>query len=130
MTSPSLAIGSGNCSYRGGLPRVCKTAASIVAPLRPNLVPSILRLVYSADCFSHVVNTYAIVQSLHCCYAGMLEESARQCDTALTLAPGNYQFRSCAWSFMELGRFDRARDFLQVDAGSEWVKDAIPFTVA
>jgi len=59
-------------------------------------------------------------------YAGMLEESARQCDTALTLAPGNYQFRSCAWSFMELGKFDRARDFLQVDAGSEWVKDAIP----
>ena len=42
-------------------------------------------------------------------YAGMLEESARQCDTALTLAPGNYQFRSCAWAFMELGQFDRAR---------------------
>jgi TolB-like protein len=34
-------------------------------------------------------------------YAGMLEESARQCDTALTLAPGNYSFRSCAWAFME-----------------------------
>ena len=59
-------------------------------------------------------------------YAGMLEESARQCDTALTLAPGNYQFRSCAWAFMELGRFDRARDFIQVDAGSEWAKDAVP----
>ena len=38
-------------------------------------------------------------------YAGMLEESVRQCDTALTLAPGNYQFRSCAWAFMELGQF-------------------------
>jgi tetratricopeptide (TPR) repeat protein len=59
-------------------------------------------------------------------YAGMLEESARQCDTGLTLAPGNHLFRSCAWAFMELGKFDRARDFLQVDAGSEWVKDAIP----
>ncbi len=53
-------------------------------------------------------------------YAGMLEESARQCDTALTLAPGNYQFRSCAWAFMELGRVDRAYDFIQLDAGSEW----------
>ncbi len=59
-------------------------------------------------------------------YAGMLEESARQCDTALTLAPGNYQFRSCAWAFMELGRFDRARDFIQLDAGSEWANYATP----
>ena len=59
-------------------------------------------------------------------YAGMLEESTRQCDTALTLAPGNYQFRSCAWAFMELGRFDRARDFIQLDAGSEWANYAIP----
>ncbi len=59
-------------------------------------------------------------------YAGMLEESARQCDTALTLAPGNYSFRSCAWAFMELGRFDRARDFVQLDAGSEWASYATP----
>ena len=59
-------------------------------------------------------------------YAGMLEESARQCDTALTLAPGNYQFRSCAWAFMELGKFDRARDFIQLDAGSEWANYVTP----
>jgi TolB-like protein len=59
-------------------------------------------------------------------YAGMLEESARQCDTAITLAPGNYSFRSCAWAFMELGRFDRARDFIQLDAGSEWANYATP----
>jgi|KBSMisStaDraftv2_1062788.scaffolds.fasta_scaffold10964_2 serine/threonine protein kinase/TolB-like protein len=59
-------------------------------------------------------------------YAGMLEESARQCDTAITLAPGNYQFRSCAWAFMELGRFDRARDFIKLDAGSEWANYVTP----
>jgi eukaryotic-like serine/threonine-protein kinase len=59
-------------------------------------------------------------------YAGMLEESARQCDTALTLAPGNYSFRSCAWAFMELGKFDRARDFIQLDAGTEWANYATP----
>jgi tetratricopeptide (TPR) repeat protein len=59
-------------------------------------------------------------------YAGMLEESARQCDTALTLAPGNYAFRSCAWSFMELSKFDRARDFIELDAGSEWANYATP----
>ncbi len=59
-------------------------------------------------------------------YAGMLEESARQCDTALTLAPANYSFRSCAWAFMELGQFERAYDFIQLDAGSEWANYITP----
>jgi len=59
-------------------------------------------------------------------YAGMLEESARECDTALALDRGNYQFRSCAWSFMELGKFDRAMNFVQLDAGSEWFASNVP----
>ncbi|MGH9536340.1 MAG: hypothetical protein ACRD3H_00365, partial [Terriglobales bacterium] len=59
-------------------------------------------------------------------YAGMLEEASRQCDTALTLAPGNYQFRSCAWVFMELGKFERAREYIQLDAGSEWASYVMP----
>jgi eukaryotic-like serine/threonine-protein kinase len=53
-------------------------------------------------------------------YAGMQEESARECDTALELSPGNYQFRSCAFGFMELGQTQRAEDFVRLDAGSEW----------
>jgi TolB-like protein/Tfp pilus assembly protein PilF len=53
-------------------------------------------------------------------YAGMLEEAARQCDVALSLAPGDYQSRSCAWVFMYLGQFDKAHEFIQLDAGSEW----------
>ena len=53
-------------------------------------------------------------------YAGMLEEATHECDTALALDPGNYLFRSCAWTFMELGKTDRARDFVRLDAGSEW----------
>jgi hypothetical protein len=56
----------------------------------------------------------------------MLEESARECDTALALDRGNYQFRSCTWPFMELSKFDRARDFLQLDAGSEWANYVTP----
>jgi eukaryotic-like serine/threonine-protein kinase len=59
-------------------------------------------------------------------YGGMLEESARECDAALALDPGNYQFRSCTWPFMELSKFDRARDFLQLDAGSEWANYVTP----
>jgi serine/threonine protein kinase/TolB-like protein/thioredoxin-like negative regulator of GroEL len=60
-------------------------------------------------------------------YAGMLEDSARQCETALALAPGNFQFRSCAWAFMELGQFDKTRQFMQLDAGSEWAHWLTPY---
>ena len=53
-------------------------------------------------------------------YAGMQEESARQCDTALAIDPGDYLFRSCAWAFLQLGKSNRAMDYVRLDAGSEW----------
>ena len=53
-------------------------------------------------------------------YAGMLEKSTKECDAALALDPGNYQFRSCAWAFMELGNTTRAMDYVNLDLGSEW----------
>ncbi len=59
-------------------------------------------------------------------YAGMLEQAAAECDTALALDPGNYVFRSCAWAFMELGKTDRAADFIRLDAGSEWAAYITP----
>jgi serine/threonine protein kinase len=59
-------------------------------------------------------------------YAGMLEDSTRECDKALALDPGNWQFRSCTWAFMELGETTRARDFIRTDAGSEWASYAMP----
>ena len=55
-------------------------------------------------------------------YGGMLEESAHECDTALSLDPGNYRYRSCSLTFEQLGNYPRAMEFLQLDAGSEWVK--------
>jgi eukaryotic-like serine/threonine-protein kinase len=55
-------------------------------------------------------------------YMGFLEDSMRECDTALTLDPGSYLYRSCAWSFMEAGKLERAADFLRLDAGSEWAQ--------
>ncbi len=59
-------------------------------------------------------------------YAGMLEQSTNECNTALALDPGNYTFRSCAWAFMELGKTARARDFVRLDAGSEWAAYVTP----
>jgi eukaryotic-like serine/threonine-protein kinase len=57
-------------------------------------------------------------------YAGLLEESTRECDTALRLDPGNAQFRSCNVAFQELGKTERGRDFVNLDAGSEWANFA------
>jgi len=54
-------------------------------------------------------------------YGGAIEESAHECDTALALDPGNYTFRSCVFTFDQLGNYTRAGEFLQLDAGSEWM---------
>jgi serine/threonine protein kinase/Tfp pilus assembly protein PilF len=54
-------------------------------------------------------------------YGGVLDESGRECDTALSLDPGNYQLRSCSISFDQQGNYARAMDFLQLDIGSRWV---------
>jgi serine/threonine protein kinase len=59
-------------------------------------------------------------------YAGMLEEATNECNTAIGLDPANYIFRSCAWAFMELGKTDRAADFIRLDAGSEWAAYVAP----
>jgi TolB-like protein len=59
-------------------------------------------------------------------YAGMLQQAANECNTALALDPGNYGFRSCAWAFMEMGNPERAADFVRLDAGSEWAAYATP----
>jgi TolB-like protein len=60
-------------------------------------------------------------------YAGMQEQSTRECNSARSLDPGNFNFRSCAWAFMELGQTDRAMDFVHLDAGSEWAAWATPY---
>ncbi|MGA7220082.1 MAG: hypothetical protein WBX38_17330 [Candidatus Sulfotelmatobacter sp.] len=54
-------------------------------------------------------------------YGGMLDESAHDCETALSVDPGNYQLRSCSITFVELGNYARATDFLKLDTGSQWV---------
>jgi TolB-like protein len=58
-------------------------------------------------------------------YGGAVEESARECEVALSLDSGNFGLRSCAFTFDQLGNYARAMDFLQLDAGSEWASGSI-----
>jgi eukaryotic-like serine/threonine-protein kinase len=64
--------------------------------------------------FAHFTLSYVLR------YAGLSKEAAQECLTAVRLDPGNYQFRSCASVFFATGEYERARDFLKLDAGSEW----------
>jgi eukaryotic-like serine/threonine-protein kinase len=59
-------------------------------------------------------------------YAGFLEDATRECDAALHLDPGNFSFRSCAWAFLYMGNTERAREYVQLDAGSEWASWIMP----
>jgi len=56
-------------------------------------------------------------------YGGAVEESAHECEAALTLDPGNFGLRSCAFTFDQLGNYARAMEFLQLDAGSMWASN-------
>jgi TolB-like protein len=64
--------------------------------------------------FAHFTLSYVVR------YAGLSKEAMDECNTATRLDPGNYQFRSCGMPFFSTGNFDRARDFLNLDSGSEW----------
>jgi len=118
------------------------TALERALSLDPNLINAAAQLVVNRIDRGELTKAYEAAQALvkrrpenaqaHFAmsyamrYAGLLEQAAKECDTAMTLDSANYQFRSCAWAFMELGRTERAAQFLQLDAGSEWVNYATP----
>jgi eukaryotic-like serine/threonine-protein kinase len=60
-------------------------------------------------------------------YAGMLPESTDECRAARQLDPGNFNFRSCAFAFLEMGKGDEAMDFVRLDQGTEWAAWVIPY---
>ena len=63
-------------------------------------------------------------------YGGLLEESARECEQAVSRDPTNPLFRSCATPLMLLGRYDRALDYVRLDSGSELVDGAHTFDLS
>jgi len=53
-------------------------------------------------------------------YAGRLDEAQSECDKALAIGAGNFNYRTCALAFAEAGKSARAMEYLNLDAGSEW----------
>ena len=66
------------------------------------------------DAMAHFALSYVLR------YAGLLDESAHECDSALALDRANYQIRSCSGVFAQLGEPQRAMEFVRLDAGSEY----------
>jgi len=104
--------------------------------LDPNLIDAASQLIINRTDRGEIGNAYAEASALvkrrpdspraHFAlsyvlrYAGLLGESANECDIALALDRGNYQNRSCSWTFMQLGQAQKAMEFVRLDAGSEW----------
>jgi hypothetical protein len=75
---------------------------------------------HNAD--AHYVLSYALR------YAGRLEESARSCEKTWSLDPSTLM-RSCAYTYIHLSNYDRAREFARQAQGSEWEARALYSTL-
>jgi eukaryotic-like serine/threonine-protein kinase len=60
---------------------------------------------------------YALAYVLR--YGGLIEESVRECDAALALDPWERRLRTCGLAVVQKGDYDHAREYFQLDAGSE-----------
>jgi DNA-binding winged helix-turn-helix (wHTH) protein/TolB-like protein len=64
----------------------------------------------------HLVHSYVLW------YAGLLQESANECEKTRSLDAGTTDLAACANIFIALGRYDRAREYLQLQSGTEYEK--------
>jgi DNA-binding winged helix-turn-helix (wHTH) protein/TolB-like protein len=62
----------------------------------------------------HLVYSYVLW------YGGLLNDAARECEKARSLDAGTTDLPSCGNVFMALGRYERAREYLQLYSGSEY----------
>jgi TolB-like protein/tetratricopeptide (TPR) repeat protein len=133
-------------AYGGGGEAMFKRSVSAyerALALDPNLVVAASQLITNRTERGELQNSYAEALALvnrwpdssraHFAlsyvlrYAGLLEESARECDIALNLDPGDSALRSCCWSYMRLGRPQKAMKFIELDRGSEWGARVTPY---
>ena len=64
----------------------------------------------------HLVYSYVLW------YGGLLNDAARECEKARALDAGTTDLATCGNIFMALGRYERAREYLQLYSGSEYEK--------
>jgi DNA-binding winged helix-turn-helix (wHTH) protein/TolB-like protein len=62
----------------------------------------------------HLVHSYVLW------YAGLLDQAANECEKTRSLDAGTTDLAACAYVFMGLGRYDRAREYLQLQSGAEF----------
>ncbi len=55
-------------------------------------------------------------------YAGLLQDAERECDAAFELDSLDAGNRSCGTPFILDGKFRRAMDFINLDAGTDWAR--------
>jgi len=124
----------------GGEAAFQKSNAALAHALRldPNLLSAAVRLIENSVERGDLVKAYKDADALvkryprspaaHSAlayilrYAGLLDEAGRECETALSLDPGNFGLRSCSLAFYEAGNPSRGLAFLQLDAGSDYFK--------
>jgi DNA-binding winged helix-turn-helix (wHTH) protein/TolB-like protein/Tfp pilus assembly protein PilF len=64
----------------------------------------------------HLVHSYVLW------YAGLLDEAASECEKARSIDAGTTDLASCGHLFMALGKYDRAREYFQLQSGTEYEK--------
>jgi serine/threonine protein kinase len=124
--------------FGGGLPvaQQARAAAQRAVEIDPNLISATTQLVVleseagqldvAYDQAQRALRRHPESGSAHFAasyvlrYAGLFEEAARECDTALGLDPTNYLFRSCAITLEMIGQYNRAMDFARLDLGTNF----------
>ena len=54
--------------------------------------------------------------------AGLLEESSSECEKTRSIDAGTTDLASCGYVFMASGKYDRAREYFQLQSGNDYEK--------
>jgi DNA-binding winged helix-turn-helix (wHTH) protein/TolB-like protein len=65
----------------------------------------------------HLVHSYVLWS------AGLMDEAASECEKTRSLDPGTTDLASCGYVFMALSKYDRAREYFQLQSGGEYEKE-------
>jgi DNA-binding winged helix-turn-helix (wHTH) protein/TolB-like protein len=63
-----------------------------------------------------------LVHSYVLWYAGLLDEAASECEKTRSIDAGTTDLASCGYVFMASGKYDRAREYFQLQSGNDYEK--------